>query len=106
MTQLLYHENQRLMREVSDCLHLRRFCLLALHQHAPDESTVRKLTPRLGSPLVTDLIRALIATALRERHFHPRALRCVPGRSRPVARRGQVWTRVREDEAVELDCRP
>jgi transposase, IS5 family len=67
---------ETLVREVSDSLHLRRFCLLALHQRVPDESTVRKLTRRLGSPLVADLVRALISTALRERHFRPRALRC------------------------------
>lgn len=36
------------MREVSDSLHLRRFCLIGLHERAPDESTVRKLTCRLG----------------------------------------------------------
>ena len=34
--------------EVSDSLHLRRFCLLPLTQRVPDESTVRKLVRRLG----------------------------------------------------------
>ena len=35
------------MREVSDSLHLRRFCLIALDMRVPDESTIRKLTRRL-----------------------------------------------------------
>lgn len=67
---------ETLMQEVSDSLHLRRFCLLALHQRVPDESTVRKLTRRLGSELVADLIRELIAKARRERRFQARAMRC------------------------------
>jgi len=45
---------ETLVREVSDSLHLRRFCLLALHHRAPHESTVRKLTRRLGAGLVDD----------------------------------------------------
>src|SRR4051794_40030397 len=32
---------ETLMREVSDSLHLRRFCLISLDQRVPDESTVR-----------------------------------------------------------------
>ena len=39
---------ETLVREVSDSLHLRRFCLIALGERVPDESTVRKLTRRLG----------------------------------------------------------
>src|ERR1700730_15605036 len=35
---------ETLAREVSDSLHLRRFCLIALGERLPDESTVRKLT--------------------------------------------------------------
>ena len=66
---------ETLLREVSDSLHLRRFCLLALHHRTPHESTVRKLTLRLGSQLVDDLIRGLISHSLRERHFRPRAMR-------------------------------
>jgi transposase, IS5 family len=38
---------ETLMREVSDSLHLRRFCLIALGERVPDESTVRKLARRL-----------------------------------------------------------
>jgi hypothetical protein len=37
------------MKEVSDSLHLCRFCLIPLHEQVPDESTVRKLTRRLGA---------------------------------------------------------
>lgn len=39
---------ETLMREVSDSLHLRRFCLIGIDQRVPCESTVRKLTRRLG----------------------------------------------------------
>jgi IS5 family transposase len=66
---------ETLVREVSDSLHLRRFCLLPLHRRVPHESTVRKLTRRLGSEIVDDLIRALIVHARRERRFRPRAMR-------------------------------
>jgi IS5 family transposase len=66
---------ETLVREVSDSLHLRRFCLLPLHQSAPHESTVRKLTRRLGSEVVDDLIRTLIVRTYRERRLRPRAMR-------------------------------
>src|SRR5215212_646521 len=46
---------QTLVREVSDSLHLRRFCLLPLTQRVPDESTVRKLVRRLGPETVNEL---------------------------------------------------
>ena len=39
---------ETLVREVSDSLHLRRFCLIGIDQRVPDESTVRKLARRLG----------------------------------------------------------
>jgi IS5 family transposase len=67
---------ETLMREVSDSIHLRRFCLIPLHQRVPDESTVRKMTRRLGSEVADDLIRTLIEMAQRERHVRARALRC------------------------------
>jgi IS5 family transposase len=66
---------ETLVREVSDSLHLRRFCLVPLHGRVPHESTVRKLTRRLGSRVVDDLIRALIVHAHRERRFRARAMR-------------------------------
>jgi IS5 family transposase len=66
---------ETLVREVSDSLHLRRFCLIPLGGRVPDESTVRKLTRRLGAETVNGLTRALIAKAVRERRFRPRAAR-------------------------------
>ena len=39
---------ETLMREVSDSMHLRRFCRIGMSERVPDESTVRKLTRRLG----------------------------------------------------------
>ncbi len=65
-----------LVREVSDSLHLRRFCGIALHESAPDESTVRKMTRRLGPEVVDELIRSLIKKATSERRIRLRAMRC------------------------------
>lgn len=67
---------ETLVREVADSFHLRRFCLLSLDQAVPDESTLRKLTRRLGPELVDELIRETVRLALRERRFRPRAMRC------------------------------
>ena len=39
---------ETLVREVSDSLHPRGFCRIALDARMPDESTVRKLTRRSG----------------------------------------------------------
>lgn len=66
---------ETLVREVSDSLHLRRFCLIPLHERVPHESTVRKLTRRLGADTVAELTRALIEKAVRERRFRARAVR-------------------------------
>jgi transposase, IS5 family len=66
---------ETLMREVSDSIHLRRFCGLGLTSPVPDESTVRKLTRRLGAEVVHDLTRELIGKARREKRFRPRAAR-------------------------------
>ena len=41
----------------------------------PDESTVRKLTRRLGAEVVHELTRELISKARREKRFRPRAAR-------------------------------
>ena len=38
-----------LVAEVSDSIHLRRFCRISLAERVPDESTVRKLTRRIGA---------------------------------------------------------
>lgn len=64
-----------LVAEVSDSIHLRRFCRIALIDRVPDESTVRKLTRRVGSETVNDAIRALIESAVREKRFRCRAVR-------------------------------
>ena len=66
---------ETLMREVSDSIHLRRFCLIALHERVPCESTVRKMTRRLGAQTVTELCREVIVAAARERRFRARAVR-------------------------------
>jgi IS5 family transposase len=64
-----------LLAEVSDSIHLRRFCRIALSARVPDESTVRKLTRRVGAGTVSELTRALIVKATREKRFRPRAVR-------------------------------
>ena len=64
-----------LVAEVSDSIHLRRFCRISLSDRVPDESTVRKLTRRIGAETVAELTRALIAGATREKRFRPRAVR-------------------------------
>jgi len=66
---------ETLMREVSDSLHLRRFCLIAISERVPDESTVRKLTLRLGADTVNEITRLVIAKAQRETRFVGRAVR-------------------------------
>jgi len=66
---------ETLVREVSDSIHLRRFCRIALSARVPDESTVRKLTRRLGAEVVDEITRAVIAKATRERRFVGRAVR-------------------------------
>ncbi len=64
-----------LVAEVSDSIHLRRFCRISLAERVPDESTVRKLTRRIGAETVAELTRSLIETATREKRFCPRAVR-------------------------------
>ena len=67
---------ETLVREVSDSIHLRRFCLISLTDRVPCESTVRKLTRRLGPEVVAELCRLVIAKAQREQRFRARAMRC------------------------------
>jgi IS5 family transposase len=67
---------ETLVREVSDSLHLRRFCRIALCERVPDESTIRKLVRRLGPEVVEEIVRAVIAKATGERRFVARAVRC------------------------------
>ncbi|MGH2880341.1 MAG: transposase [Solirubrobacteraceae bacterium] len=64
-----------LVAEVSDSIHLRRFCRISLCERVPDESTVRKLARRIGPETVSELTRTLIARATREKRFRPRAVR-------------------------------
>jgi Transposase domain (DUF772) len=66
---------QTLVREVSDSLHLRRFCLLPPTQRVPEESTVRKLVRRLGPEVIAELTRAVIGKARRETRFAARGVR-------------------------------
>jgi transposase, IS5 family len=66
---------ETLVREVSDSLHLRRFCGLSLTASVPHESTVRKLTRRLGPEVIDEMTRALIEKAIREKRFTARAMR-------------------------------
>ncbi|MCA1700573.1 MAG: transposase [Actinobacteria bacterium] len=66
---------ETLVREVSDSLHLRRFCLIAIDQRVPDESTVRKLCRRLGAEVVREITRLVIEKATRETRFVGRAAR-------------------------------
>src|ERR1700746_1507259 len=61
-----------LVAEVSDSIHLRRFCRISLAERGPDESTVRKLTRRIGPETVSELTRAMIVKACREKRFRPR----------------------------------
>jgi transposase, IS5 family len=64
-----------LVAEVSDSIHLRRFCRISLSERVPDESTVRKLTRRIGAETVNELTRALIVDATRSKRFRARAVR-------------------------------
>ena len=67
---------ETLVREVSDSLHLRRFCHVALTERVPDESTVRKLVRRLGAEVIDEICRVVITKATTgERRFVARAAR-------------------------------
>lgn len=66
---------ERLMDQISDSLQLRRFCRIAVIEAVPDESTIRKLTRRLGHEVVDEATRAVISKATCDKGFRPRALR-------------------------------
>ena len=72
-----------LVAEVSDSIHLRRFCRISLSERVPDESTVRKLTRRIGPETVSELTRAMIVQAVRRNGFG----RGRSGSTRPWSRR-------------------
>ena len=88
---------ETLVREVSDSLHLRRFCLIALGERVPDESTVRKLTRRLGAAVVDEITRVVIEKTTREKRFSPRAVwidsTVVEADARYPTDSGLRWTR-------------
>jgi transposase, IS5 family len=65
----------RLVREVEDSLHLRRFCVIGLSERVPDESTLRKHVHRLGPDTVGQVTRELIARSAAQTGFRPRAAR-------------------------------
>jgi IS5 family transposase len=66
---------EALVREVSDSLHLRRFCCLGLAGRVPDESTLRKLCRRLGPDTVDGLTREVISRSATQTQFRGRAAR-------------------------------
>ena len=69
---------ETLVREVSDSLHLRRFCRIALTDRVPDESTIRKLVKRLGPEVIDQITMSVISAATSsgvDRRFVVRAAR-------------------------------
>lgn len=66
---------ETLVAAVSDSIHLRRFCRIPLGAKVPDESTVRKLTRRLGPDVAEDLVRAVVRKAVSDKVLRPRAIR-------------------------------
>jgi IS5 family transposase len=66
---------ERLVREVSDSLHLRRFCEIGLAGPVPDESTLRKLCHRLGPERVQAITLQVIELSAAQTRFRPRAAR-------------------------------
>ena len=69
---------ETLVREVSDSLHLRRFCRIALTDRVPDESTIRKLVKRLGPDVIDEITMRVLRRATSagaERRFVVRAAR-------------------------------
>ena len=69
---------ETLVKEVSDSLHLRRFCRIALTERVPDESTVRKLVRRLGPEVIEEIVMVLIGSVTGQgapARFHVRAAR-------------------------------
>jgi IS5 family transposase len=66
---------ERLVREVCDSVHLRRFCLIGLGDGMPDESTLRKLVIRLGAVTVEQVVSVVIASSAAQTRFRARAIR-------------------------------
>jgi IS5 family transposase len=66
---------ERLVAEVSDSIHLRRFCEIGLAGRVPDESTLRKLVHRLGVQTVQAIVLEVIARSAAQTRFVARAAR-------------------------------
>jgi transposase, IS5 family len=66
---------ERLVREVSDSIHLRRFCEIGIGAPVPDESTLRKHVHRLGAATIEQVTLAVIARSGAQTGFRPRAAR-------------------------------
>ena len=66
---------ERLVREIADSLHLRRFCEIGLGGRVADESTLRKLAHRLGPERVDAITREVIERSAAQTGFRPRAVR-------------------------------
>lgn len=66
---------ERLVAEVSDSIHLRRFCEVGLVDGVPDESTLRKLVHRLGPGVVGAVVLEVIARSAAQTRSVARAAR-------------------------------
>ena len=66
---------ERLVREGSDSLHLRRFCEVGMGGRVPDESTLRKMVHRLGRDRVEAITLKVIELSAAQTGFRPRAAR-------------------------------
>ena len=66
---------ESLVKEVTDSLHWRRFCHLALDAPVPHATTLSKLTRKYGPDVVHDLNRALVRRAREHKLMRCRKLR-------------------------------
>jgi IS5 family transposase len=66
---------ERLVGEVGDSIHLRRFCEVGIGGRVPDESTLRKHVHRLGAGTIEAITLAVIARSAAQTAFGPRAAR-------------------------------
>ena len=60
---------EQLCVQVTDSLSWRRFCRIGLEARVPDESTIRKLTRRLGPDVVDELNRVVLGLAAETGHL-------------------------------------
>ena len=66
---------ETLVKEVTDSLHWRRFCHLALDAPVPHATTLSKLTRKYGPTILHDLNRALVQRACEAKLVRCRKLR-------------------------------